>query len=98
MLEDCCNGEVLGRKISRTLLAGNPNQRHDILRAVLLQPQTIYVDVAHFRNALSIKNSLRGSRVQLEPDAHVRAHILAHGLDAQTLAGPTDNAIELRLR
>ena len=92
------DGQELHRQVRTVDVARDIDQRNALLGALLLEPKAVDVNVPEFGDALPVEDALGGGRVDLEPDADVRAHGVAEGLFAKALACSPDivNSIEFR--
>ena len=67
--QDHRDGQVNGHQVRTVDLVRNLGQWDDLLGALLLEPQSLNVNVPDLGDALPVKNALGGSRVDLQPDA-----------------------------
>ena len=97
MPQDHVDGQMLCREIGAIALAWNLREGDDILRALLLKPKAVHIDVTHLSYPLAIETPLGSRGVELEGNPEVLTHVHAEGLDPEEFTGPSDDSIELRL-
>ena len=98
VLEEDGAHHVLGRQVGCVCLARDFDQRHYLLRALLLEPKAVHINVSYVRNSLPVQDALGSRCVKFQSNSKVAAEIGAQRSHAQSFTSATIHATELGLR
>ena len=71
MSQDHMDRQVFGHEVCTVALTWDLRERNHLLRALLLEPKAVHVDVTYIGYPLAIEDALGGRRVELEGNPDV---------------------------
>ena len=79
MLLLCVRGQVLRHRVGAVVGDVGLNQRHELLRHLLMQPKHSNVDVPNLGDPLSLKDAFSGCGIKVQPHALDLPEVLVEG-------------------